>query len=60
MQNHDRINNNPAERSLQCSGLQHAATRANPLTQFLLLGKARLGTEADGENETIPDWALIV
>lgn len=58
MQNHDRINNNPAA-VLGTAACSNTSER-EPLTQFLLLGKARLGTEADGENETIPDWALIV
>ena len=40
LQNHDRINNSPAERSLQhCS---NTSSELESLTQFLLLGKARL------------------
>ena len=56
LQNHDRINNSPAERSLQhCS---NTSSELESLTQFLLLGKAE-PEQADGENETIPDWALL-
>ena len=40
LQNHDRINNSPAERSMQhCS---NTSSELESLTQFLLLGKARL------------------
>ena len=45
---------------LGTAACSNTSQRDPTLTQFLLLGKARLGTEADGENETIPDWALIV